>query len=158
MNRPNIPTMPVTLVCGAPGAGKTTFVKEKMKRGDLLIDLDMIFSALTGLDHHDNPQSLLGIAIEARNAVLMRASLMGADRPRTWIIACAPSRRERQFYKGLFPNLSVVIIDTPAVVCLERIGKDPMRAGRWAHFKNIVEKWFDSFEGEAGDEKEEWTA
>lgn len=148
-----IPALPCTLVCGPPASGKTTYVQKRAQRGDIILDLDLIFSALTGLPVHDKPEALLGIALEARNAALMRVALMGADRPRTWIIATAPSRSDRQVYKNLFKGLKVVILDTPAVVCMERIAKDPVRTNQWAQFKEIVEEWFDNFEGEESEDE-----
>ena len=44
--------IPVHLVCGAPGSGKTTFVKQHMQGGDLAIDLDDIRDALQNVTIH----------------------------------------------------------------------------------------------------------
>lgn len=38
--------MEVIIVCGAPASGKTTYVKNNMTIGDLVIDLDAIRCAI----------------------------------------------------------------------------------------------------------------
>ena len=43
-----VASMPVTLVCGPPAAGKTTYVPEHAKPGDVIIELDACIEAAGG--------------------------------------------------------------------------------------------------------------
>ena len=41
---------PVTVVCGPPGSGKSTHVDGHKQPGDLVVDIDALYVALTGLE------------------------------------------------------------------------------------------------------------
>ena len=84
----------VTVVLGPPGSGKTTYVLEHKHRGDLILDLDAIYSALSGLGMHDNPKELLGYVIAARDGILMKLHRPSECR-RAWLITIDPVMAER---------------------------------------------------------------
>ena len=75
----------VVVVSGLPGVGKSTYVQKRATRGDLIVDLDAIFAAISGLSLHDNPDSLLPFACSARDAIYDRLR-MESDVRRAWII------------------------------------------------------------------------
>ena len=54
------------------GVGKTTWVRKHMHRGDLVMDMDYLFEALSFLPHKDKPDELLPFVCEARDAVIQR--------------------------------------------------------------------------------------
>jgi len=96
---------PVTVVYGLSGTGKTTYVRERAKRGDLIVDLDYLFQALSGLSFRDNPECLLPFVASARDAVyerLQRPSEIG----RAWIITT-----DRVAANGLRNRLKAEIIE-----------------------------------------------
>lgn len=115
----------ITLVCGPPCSGKTTYVREHMQSGDLVIDLDAILQALSFADDpHAQQASLLPFAWQARDAVLDRLAAR-PDRPQhTWIIDSAASQSRRLAITQRF-SAAVVCIDTARDVCLERAAQRP---------------------------------
>jgi hypothetical protein len=46
--------IPLTIVCGPPGSGKSTYIREHAKQGDTIIDLDAIMGTLSGKPEHQN--------------------------------------------------------------------------------------------------------
>ena len=79
----------VTVVCGPPLSGKTTYVKQNARRGDLIVDVDWLYAALSGQELHYTPEELLPFVTSARDAVyerLMRPSKV----ERAWIITSKP--------------------------------------------------------------------
>lgn len=93
--------IPITIVCGPPCSGKTTYVEQHAKPGDTIIDLDAIAKRLdpdylpwTGALQG----SLLNQAIRARNAIL--GSLSRATHGNAWLIVSAPTQAERDWWQA----------------------------------------------------------
>jgi len=104
-------------VCGPPGSGKTTYVAERAKRGDLIIDLDDLWEALTGLGRFDESEILLPYIHEARNAVLKRwGAYRNCD---IWFIHCAAWRDKRRAARRMF-DADVVILEVSPNECVRR--------------------------------------
>ena len=139
-------SVPVTLVCGPCGSGKTTYVMEHMRRGDLVLDLDALGSALSGLDWYDRPECLLPFELAARNGVLgeLRSGPDSGVR-HAWITATAPRARQRAaITEGL--NAEVVVLDVPPSTCLSRINKDERRTGDVLAWRGLVDTWWRDYE------------
>lgn len=136
------------IVAGPPGSGKTTYVMKHMKRGDVIIDLDMIFSAISGLPMHDKPESLLSLAIGVQHDVIARAVLMGHERPPVWIIGSLPTQEDRRRLASMFQDPEIIVLDTDARTCINRIAEDPFRRDAIHEWTRIVKSWWDDYEPE----------
>ncbi|MFC3238240.1 HNH endonuclease, partial [Streptomyces nitrosporeus] len=62
----------VTLVCGPPCSGKTTYVRDRAQGGDLVVDWDALAQALGSPHPWDHPAPLTPFIAEARDAVTAR--------------------------------------------------------------------------------------
>jgi hypothetical protein len=60
----------VTIVCGPPGAGKSRYVLEHLHWGDLVLDIDTLFMALSGQVTYGKPVSLLKVVLRVRDTVI----------------------------------------------------------------------------------------
>jgi shikimate kinase len=117
-----IPTL--TIVFGCPASGKTTYVKERAKPTDEIIDLDHLISDITGkpLYHHDEDDLVIGI--RDRNNKLGEL----AKKPKTaWLILTGNGADERQWWIDKLQPREVVILDTDKDECIKRIRGDPRR-------------------------------
>lgn len=65
----------LTVVIGPPAAGKSTWVLERAKPGDIVIDFDRLAVALsaTGGDPHDHPPAVAAVTRAARTAAIEAA-------------------------------------------------------------------------------------
>lgn len=92
--------VPLTIICGPPASGKTTYAKERAKAGDLVIDLDAILASIQpGFRHWAAPtvdRALLTKATRIRNSML--ASLKRRSEGRAWFIIQAPTQAERDWW------------------------------------------------------------
>jgi len=112
--------IPLTIVCGPPASGKTTFVNENAEPTDQIICLDNILTELQPNYQHWqrslNP-TLFNKAIRLRNARL--GGLAKADRGRAWFIASAPSKAERDWWRGKLGG-DLVLLHPGAEECKRR--------------------------------------
>lgn len=93
--------IPLTIICGPPCSGKTTYVQQHAKPGDTVIDLDSIRVGMEpSYRHWSGPVDvdLLKGSIRKRNAML--GSLSKAPAGRAWFIVSAPSKAERDWWQS----------------------------------------------------------
>lgn len=137
-------TSQVTIVCGPPGSGKTTYVRERAHRGDLIIDLDFIFAAISGLPLYDKPVGLLNVALEVKDFLI--AKLRGQSGiNRAWIVTGGAARAEREEIARKTGG-RVIVLAVPAHECLARISKDDRRVGTSEAWQSRIERWWREYE------------
>lgn len=109
----------VNQVIGPPCSGKTTYVLERAKLGDLLVDWDTLMTALSGKTGHSRDAALIGYVAEARDAIIarLRQRRAGTEPPTAWIVS---SRRLNLGLPG-----TVHVMDTPMDQCLKRLHATP---------------------------------
>ena len=138
-------TTDVTLVAGPPGSGKSTYVHDHAQRGDLIVDYDLIFRAISGLDTHDRPPELRGHVLDARDAILSRLEIRPGEVERAWIIHAAPKAEQRASFRARY-NARTIVILTPPDVCRARFEQRPSNddwAGGW---EQHLETWWRDYE------------
>lgn len=135
----------VYLVYGSPCAGKSTFVRDNMEQGDLIIDIDNIWQCVSGCDRYTKPARLNS------NVFVLRDTLIEQVRYRTgkwltaWIIGGYPLTAERE---RLTRSLGAreIFIDTPRDECLCRLHDIAKNDGRnveeWTKY---ILDWFDKY-------------
>jgi len=132
-----------TLVCGPVGSGKTTYVKEHMKRGDVVLDLDYIWQSFTLLPMYDKPEELLDLMLLIKGFVVTQfvndkfsGKESGID---LWVIECAPQKNQRRKYESLL-DAEVVLLSVPADECKRRIRKQG-REGLYM-WDGLIDTWW----------------
>lgn len=127
------PACEVVIVSGPPCSGKSTYVAEHAKTGDIVIDLDEIAGTIAPSWGRIWNGPLLDQAMRVRNAML--GSLRFAPKSgRAWFIVGAPTYAERQWWFEKVGH-SHVFLSPPVSECLRRA---EIRDGRTAH----VQGWF----------------
>ncbi|GMV27712.1 MAG: HNH endonuclease [Phycisphaerae bacterium] len=109
----------VTVVTGPPAAGKTTFVRENARPGDVVIDYDVLAVALQlpGAPSHDHPRAVLHVAAAARSAAIAAATGPRSMSP-VWIIDTKPTPKRLAGYRAR--GWRVVTLDPGRDVVLAR--------------------------------------
>lgn len=140
--------MTVTVVCGPPGSGKSSYVRERAAPGDLTVDLDALASALSGLPWYDQPDGILDFALRCQDAAI-NALAIGVPMRHAWLIIRGALRSERAQFRRMF-DANVVVLAVPAAECLRRIGHDEARCVvPYSEWERRVRGWWAAYEEEA---------
>lgn len=145
--------VPLTIVCGPPAAGKTTWVRRHAAPGDLVIDLDAIKARLSGAGLESSWRSGLMKALEARNRLLAALGQRGAPWPAAWFIVGEPSASRREWWDRTLRPRRIVVLETPDAICLARIAAAPERANVRAEQSIAVAQWWAAYSRRPGEEK-----
>jgi len=103
----------ITILCGPPCSGKTTYAREHAVAGDVVLDYDELMAELSGMPLYYQPFSLRG---EAERVFQERAAAMRQG----WIIRSAPRKEQRGYLRELYHARSLVLI-VPAAICIARL-------------------------------------
>jgi hypothetical protein len=138
--------IPTTIVGGAPGSGKTTFVEERARIGDLVVDVDRLYQALSGgLPWYDKPDCLLPFVCEARDAAIARLSREAEGVGHAWVITGEADRGKLAELRDTL-GAEVAVLDTGPNECKKRISHDERRknsAGKWY---DLVDHWWSTWQ------------
>lgn len=117
----------VTVVCGPPASGKSTYVAQHARPADVVIDFDALAVALQppGAPSHDHAAGIPRVAAAARHAAISAATSPQATTP-VWIIDAVPSARRRGTYQSR--GWTVVTVDPGRDVVMARAVNRPARA------------------------------
>ena len=135
--------IPVTLVCGPPASGKTTYIGQHASATDTVIDFDVYLKQI-GAEKWTTDKDAVKAAFRIRDAHLR--SLSSAKEGHAWIIAMAPTKGERQAWGKALGQVNVVMLDVPADVCIARLSNDADRAKAIGTMKRVIADWWASYE------------
>lgn len=107
------------IIIGPPCAGKSTYVMEHAKEGDLRVDFDKLAAALGSETPHRAEGHIKSAAFKARQAAIDYAIESGCE---AWIIHTSPSEKQMEDYVGAGAEL--VYMDTDMETCLARAEQD----------------------------------
>lgn len=132
-----------TIICGPPGSGKTTYVMERAKQYDVILDLDRILGALNTKTSHIKPTYLMRCAWEMRDALIDHIQV-ARDIPRVWIIEGAPLLKRRHGLRDRLHAEVILLLPTPQQ-CKDRI-KNAQDRDQSAPWDTWIDEWFEKYE------------
>ena len=133
----------IYLVYGSPLSGKSTFVKENMDEGDLIIDIDNIWQCISNCDRYVKPNRLRSNVFQLRDTMLDMVRVRNGKWLNAWIVGGYPMKNERErLCKSL--KAREIFIDTPKDECIKRLYENPngRDIDEWVKY---IEDWWQKF-------------
>ena len=132
----------VYLVYGPPRAGKTTWVKENMTEGDLVVDMDNVWECVSMCDRYVKPKRLNAVVFKVRDVLIDAVKYRLGRWHNAYVIGGYPLSSERE---RLCRELGAreVFIDATMEECIQRAeGMEGESAEDW---KKFIAEWFERY-------------
>jgi hypothetical protein len=132
----------VYVVYGSPLSGKSTFVKESMNYGDIVIDIDNIWQCISACDRYIKPNRLKSNVFDIRNLLIDSICMRKGNWLNAYVIGGYPLISERE---RLIKRLGAreIFVDTPKEECIVRLLNDSSRnTDEWLQYIN---DWWEKY-------------
>lgn len=129
----------VYLVYGPPLAGKSTFVKENMNEGDLIVDMDNIWQCVSGCDRYIKPGRLNACVFGVRDTLLDMVKYKTGKWNNAYVIGGYPLIGERERLTRML-GAREIYIECSKEECMLRLDAcDDRDKKQWSSF---IDDWF----------------
>lgn len=134
----------VYLVYGPPLSGKSTFVHQNMSRGDIIVDMDALYGAVSGMPTYDKPDNLFNNVMGIHNQLIDNIRTRYGKWHNAWIVGGYADKYKRE---RLADDLGAELIfcDVSKEECLIRLEQDADRQYRKDEWTKYINKWFESY-------------
>lgn len=129
----------VFLVYGPPCAGKSTWVNQTAERGDVLMDMDAIFFAISGCSMHDHPNNLNKTAYAVRDTILEQIRMRAGNWHDAYVMGGYPRKLQRESLAQRLGAELVYIEATPEEAKARAVASRGALADEWCGY---IDKWF----------------
>jgi predicted kinase len=135
----------VYLITGAPCSGKTTFAREHMQAGDLILDIDDLWHTLSGQPRYTKPNALKAIVFQLRRDIKAQIAAGAGTWRNAFIIESLPiaTDRKREVERYRAHNCEVITMDATQEECLQRLYANPSGRDIKAYEEYIAEYFAD---------------
>ena len=130
----------VFLVYGSPLSGKSTAVREMMRHGDIVLDIDRLWSAITMQPEFVKPDSCKLNVFKLRGEVLSQIKMRYGNWSDAYVIGGYPDKYERERVAATL-GAAVIYCESTIDECLQR-RRDSGRPEEWDEF---VKKWWEDY-------------
>lgn len=134
----------IYLVYGPPLSGKTTLVSEQMERGDLVVDMDELFRAVSLRPEYDKPNELLRNVLAVRDLLIDNIKTRYGKWHNAWVIGGYEDKYRRE---ALVAELGAELIfcDVSHDECMRRLEADKARQYRKDEWAGYIDRWFERY-------------
>lgn len=138
----------VVIVYGSPGAGKTTWVRENARPGDLIVDLDEIWDMVKadGGDKYERPRQLKQVVFAIRDKLYDIVEHRLGEWDTAFVIGTLPQIGDRERLMQRIGADRLVHIDTDRVTCAKRITERHAGEKSREAWLDVLDNYWDSFQ------------
>ena len=137
-------TKEVFLVYGPPMSGKSTFVHQNMERGDIVVDMDSLYEAVSMMPTYDKPDNLFSNVIGIHNQLIDNIRTRYGKWHNAWIVGGYADKYKRDRLADDV-GAELIFCDVSKEECLIRLEQDEDRKYRKDEWTKYINKWFESY-------------
>ena len=128
----------VYLVYGSPCSGKTTYIKEHIKSGDIVCDVDRLYSAISFNEEHQTELYAQEVASMLYSDLLDIIRDRKGNWKNAYVVSLANTDERLKAEMKRINADEAIFIDTPYKVCIERAKERPF------YFQFLIQEWFET--------------
>lgn len=143
----NKPDKKVYIIIGASCSGKSTFVRERASEGDVILDVDNIWEAVSGQPRYIKPKQLISLVMNIRDTIKDSIARGLGNWNNAYIIdskLTTPVDRKREAEKYKAHNVEVIIMDATKEECIERLHNNP-NGRNIKDYESYIDDYYDNF-------------
>lgn len=133
----------VYIVYGSPCAGKNSYVNQVAQFGDLFVDLDAIYQAISNCQYHYHPNNLKLNAFDVRDCLIEQVRLRKGNWHDAYIVGGYPRKLQRE---QLAAKLGAELIYIETTREQAKINAQLSRGTQAQEWCKYIDRWFDSYE------------
>lgn len=134
----------VYIVYGPPMSGKSTFVRENVNRGDIVVDMDSLYTAVSMQPTYDKPDNLFSNVMGVHNLLIDNIKTRLGKWHDAWIIGGYADRYKRERLANDL-GAELIFCNVSKEECLKRLEVDEDRQYRKDEWRGYIDKWFNSY-------------
>jgi|LSQX01.3.fsa_nt_gb hypothetical protein len=131
----------VYIIWGSPLAGKSTAVRDMMKYGDIVLDIDSLWQAVTFQPEHIKPDNVRFNIFALRDALLDQIKTRYGSWCDAYVIGGYPEAYERELLASSLGG-ELIYCESTEEECLRR----RIESGRPAVWDEYIQTWWSKFE------------
>ena len=133
----------VYIVYGPPLSGKNHIVNRRSWPGDIIVDMDSLFEAISGLPIYEKPYTLLQNVLGVQSLLIEQIQTRYGRWDNAWIIGGYAEKYKREKLARDI-GAEVIYTNVSRETCIERLYNDPERKKRGEEWEGYINKWFDT--------------
>jgi adenylate kinase family enzyme len=143
-HQPNKLNRSVYIIYGPPMSGKTTLAKDRMQRGDIVVDIDKLYAAVSMLSEYDKPDNLFSNVRGMHNLLIDNIKTRFGKWNNAFIVGGYADKYKREKLANDL-GAELIFCDIDKKECMERLNNDEARKYRHDEWSTYINKWFDSY-------------
>ena len=136
----------ITVVCGPPCSGKSTWVREHAGPKDLIAEIDSLYAAISGRAEHDIDKAQYMVARRLWDALLAEIKARNGKWQNAYVVSAAATQEQITRLAESVDADEVIVLDTPMDICLARAAERPDTTP----WDVLIRHWFERRNKSAG--------